>query len=240
MLPDQDLPALTRRRKLGRGGSSRSLASTAGTMPEIEQLRIALQSGEVNFFVKEETEEPRLASSLITIPTYIKNASRLPDEVLALLASNHHHYDYVEDNFPESLILGKSLEDELKKKVEKEQLKQKTGKDKEEKENIESTGIKLKRRVSSMIRTKSILKKKQEDPVKPPHNSPPLEQPLLEPLPEVTMRASQEQRVQRLHHLRVRRQSLTYRGACLSTARYLPRLPDFPNILLQGKCPGKV
>ena len=206
----QDLPALTRRRKLGRGGSSRSLASgmsATGTMPEIEELRKALESGDVSWLLNEETEQPRLDSSLITLPTYIKNASKLPQEVLNLLANNQQTYDYIQENFPDSLILTRSKE-ELKLKAEKE---------KEEK--VESTGVKLKRRVSSMMRTKSILKKKDfesHEPAVP-------EEPLLEPVMLAAKTGASlgtEQRTQRLHNLRVRRQSLTYRGACLSTARY--------------------
>ena len=41
-------------------------------MPEIEELRIALESGDVSTLLQQEKVDETLASSLITIPTYIK------------------------------------------------------------------------------------------------------------------------------------------------------------------------
>ena len=152
----RDLPALASRRRLGRGSSSRSLgpntSTTTSSMPDVEQLRAALQEGDVSHLINEEAEEPMLASSLVTLPTYIKRSSQLPAEVAAMLGHNQETYRYIQENFPDSLTVARSvsdyrLQDDLN-------VEAKEGK-------VETTGVKLKRRVSSMMRTKSILKKKE-------------------------------------------------------------------------------
>jgi len=215
----RDLPALATRRRLGRGSSSRSLgpntSTTTSSMPDVEQLRAALQEGDVSHLINEEAEEPMLASSLVTLPTYIKRSSQLPAEVAAMLGHNQETYRYIQENFPDSLTVARSvsdyrLQDDLN-------VEAKEGK-------VETTGVKLKRRVSSMMRTKSILKKKEvlaaaEDCC----------------FDDITVSkapggSSDQNRSQRLHNLRVRRQSLTYRGACLSTARYRMRASSCPDI----------
>jgi len=234
----RDLPALTLRRKLGRGNSSRSLTSNSGGMPEIDKLRLALETGDVSFLIEEEVEEPRLASSLITIPTYIKNASKLPEDVLTLLANNRQTYNYIQDNFPDSLTLTKSVSDYRLEDMKEIKLPEPEPEPEEgEKEKSVSTGVKLKRRVSSMIRTKSILKKKTPESISskpgPALETPVLETPLLDSVSEDNHADSvlrTEQKTQRLHNLRFRRQSLTYRGACLSTPRYHMRASSCPDI----------
>jgi len=213
----RDLPALASRRRLGRGSSSRSLgpntSTTNSSMPEIEQLRAALQEGDVSYLINEEADEPMLASSLVTLPTYIKRSSQLPTEVAAMLGHNQETFRYIQDNFPDSLTVARSVSDyRLQEDLHVEPREEKS----------ESKGVKLKRRVSSMMRTKSILKKKEafeEDACfddiavsKAPGGAP------------------EQSRSQRLHNLRVRRQSLTYRGACLSTARYRMRASSCPDI----------
>ena len=152
----RDLPALASRRRLGRGSSSRSLgpntSTTNSSMPEIEQLRAALQEGDVSYLINEEADEPMLASSLVTLPTYIKRSSQLPTEVAAMLGHNQETFRYIQDNFPDSLTVARSVSDyRLQEDLHVEPREEKS----------ESKGVKLKRRVSSMMRTKSILKKKE-------------------------------------------------------------------------------
>ena len=152
----RDLPALASRRRLGRGSSSRSLgpntSTTNSSMPEIEQLRAALQEGDVSYLINEEADEPMLASSLVTLPTYIKRSSQLPTEVAAMLGHNQETFRYIQDNFPDSLTVARSVSDyRLQEDLNVEPREEKS----------ESKGVKLKRRVSSMMRTKSILKKKE-------------------------------------------------------------------------------
>ena len=122
-------------------------------MPEIEQLRAALQEGDVSYLINEEADEPMLASSLVTLPTYIKRSSQLPTEVAAMLGHNQETFRYIQDNFPDSLTVARSVSDyRLQEDLNVEPKEEKS----------ESKGVKLKRRVSSMMRTKSILKKKEE------------------------------------------------------------------------------
>ena len=152
----RDLPALTSRRRLGRGSSSRSLgpntSTTNSSMPEIEQLRAALQEGDVSYLINDEADEPMLASSLVTLPTYIKRSSQLPTEVAAMLGHNQETFRYIQDNFPDSLTVARSVSDyRLQEELNVEPREEKSV----------SKGVKLKRRVSSMMKTKSILKKKE-------------------------------------------------------------------------------
>ena len=56
-------------KKMTRANSSRSLTSQ---MPEIDELRLALECGDVSLLLHQDVDEQKFASSLITIPTYIK------------------------------------------------------------------------------------------------------------------------------------------------------------------------
>jgi len=134
----------------GRRESSRSLSE----MPEIEDLRSALETGDVSMFLESDDEEPRLASSLLTLPTYIKNSSKLPSDVVTLMATNKQTYNYILHNYPDSLI-AKSISDYTAER----DLDMKKDHDKSE-----SAGVKLARRVSSLLKgPKSILKKAERD-----------------------------------------------------------------------------
>ena len=44
------------------------------------------EGGDVSLFLEAEEESPRLASSLITLPTYIQNPAKIPTDMLAMLA----------------------------------------------------------------------------------------------------------------------------------------------------------
>ena len=150
-----------------------------------------------------------------------------------MLGHNQETFRYIQDNFPNSLTVARSVSDYRLQEDLNVELRE---------EKSESKGVKLKRRVSSMMRTKSILKKKEaldEDACfddlavsKAPGCSTLDENgsdnenifnwnydatSLL--ITFVAGGPSEPSRSQRLHNLRVRRQSLTYRGACLSTAR---------------------
>ena len=58
-----------KKKRMAMASSTRSITSQ---MPEIEELRLALESGDVSLFLQVDKEEQNIASSLITIPTYIK------------------------------------------------------------------------------------------------------------------------------------------------------------------------
>ena len=61
-------------------------------------VRLALEEGDVSVFLESEEEEPRLTSSLLTIPTYIKVGSPLallPYLLYSVhLQPTHHPYLY--------------------------------------------------------------------------------------------------------------------------------------------------
>ena len=121
-------------------------------MPEIEELRIALQCGDVSDLINEKEEEGMRVSSLLTIPTYIKDPSKLPEDVLSLLLQNKQTYDFIQEKYPAALKDIKSAES-LAMRGNGEC-------NGDEKSETESKSVRLKRRVSSMMKgQKSILKK---------------------------------------------------------------------------------
>ena len=64
-----------------------------------------MEDGEdLSGFLYNEEDEPRIASSLIDLPTYVKNAAGLPPDVLSMLARNKETYTFIQQNFPDSLI----------------------------------------------------------------------------------------------------------------------------------------
>ena len=72
-------------------------------MPEIEELRMALECGDVSELLGEKEEEVATASSLLTIPTYIKDPSKLPEDVLSLLLQNKQTFHFIQEKYPAAL-----------------------------------------------------------------------------------------------------------------------------------------
>ena len=70
-----------------------------------------------------------------------------------MLGHNQETFRYIQDNFPDSLTVARSVSDY--------RLQEDLNNVEPREEKSESKGVKLKRRVSSMMRTKSILKKKE-------------------------------------------------------------------------------
>ena len=64
----KELP-FNKKKRMARASSARSITTQ---MPEIEELRLALESGDVSLLIHQNKAEQTIASSLITIPTYIK------------------------------------------------------------------------------------------------------------------------------------------------------------------------
>jgi len=218
----RDLPALASRRRLGRASpsSSRSLGPPS-SMPEIEQLRTALEAGDVTHLLGDQADQPMLASSLLTLPTYIKNTNQLPEDVLQMLIHNQQTFKYIQENYPGSLSTARSVSDYKLEETRKPE------------DKTESKGVKLKRRVSSLMRTKSILKKKGNDVTDDERVGEVSREANPATLPDSMDRprlSIPDYRAKRLHNLKLRRQSLTYRGACLSTARYRMRASSCPDI----------
>merc|ERR1711892_617384 len=129
-------------------------------MPEIAELRLALESGDVSQLIQLDKTKQTLASSLITIPTYIKDASKLPEDVLSMLVHNKKTYHYIVEKFPESLIAQSinELEDEESNDGIYNENNEK------HRNEEESAGVKLKKRMSSLLKgQKPILKKREND-----------------------------------------------------------------------------
>jgi len=217
----KELP-FNKKKKMSRAGSTKSITSQ---MPEIEELRLALESGDVSQMIHQDKTEQVLASSLITIPTYIKDASKLPEDVLTMIAQNRKTYDYIVDNFPESLI-AQSIS-ELKEEEFKEN-------DEKVKQEPESTGLKLKKRMSSILKgQKPILKKKEHETEMETET----EKPLMEEAFVSFLGANKghhsitDDRVQRMQKLRNRRQSMIYGRSCHSTiTRHQIKASSCPDI----------
>jgi len=221
-------------RKLrGRRTSSRSLSD----MPEIDLLRSALVCGDVSVFLDSEEDEPRVASSLLNLPTYIKNSAKLPPDVMSLLANNKETYNYILYNYPDSLI-AKSISDYAFDVEEAETIKDQESRV-EKKE--ESTGVKLARRVSSLLKGPRTSFRREDVEVVVDNPRGEMEQPLVTSVTNNVVRKSwmpepvkfegkgvQEKRTsteherrlrnvellksQKLKELRMRRQSLTCRN----------------------------
>ena len=189
------------KRRMSRASSARSLSS-----PEIEELRAALQSGDL-LTEEEEEEEVRIASSLVTIPTYIKDPNKLPQDILAMMVQNKQTYDFILENYPDCLRDIPSVESfTTLKATEEEADKEKHSNQSKAKTEGESKSVKLKRRVSSLLRG-------QQKP--------------LEPVQSSSRAATEKDDLQKL---KVRRQSMTYRGATLSTRNRLRSSASCPDI----------
>ena len=178
-------------------------------MPEIEELRIALQCGDVSDLLDEKEEEGLRVSSLLTIPTYIKDPSKLPEDVLSLLLQNKQTYDFIQEKYPAALKEIKSAES-LTMKVNEEINVDVDATGDKTKSETESKSVRLKRRVSSMMKgQKSILKK-------------------------IDLKGTHWKQVERggasaqlLKDMKIRRQSMTHRGV---TSKYVRRSTSCPEI----------
>jgi len=218
-------------KKMTRANSSRSLTSQ---MPEIDELRLALECGDVSLLLHQDVDEQKFASSLITIPTYIKDASKLPEDVLSQLVHNKKTYNYIMENFPESLMT-ESINN-LQPQENNIDDSQSENQHEKGKTYMESTGIKLKKKMSSLLKGQRSILKKKEETVQLDLEVNDADKPLLEKLPVLIQEVGRENkamaddRTQHLRNLKMRRQSMTYRKACLSTPRYHLKASSCPDI----------
>ena len=141
----------------------------------------------------------------------------MPEEVLSALSRNKKAYKLIVETYPDSLI-ARSISDCAVIEEDQDEVKARV------EEEVETTGVRLKRKVSSLFKkkpTKPILKKPTINTDEPIDNN------------EINQETDQEKTVflQRkmdyapprtcryLNHLKMRRQSLTYRGAMLNINR---------------------
>ena len=139
-----------------------------------------------------------------------------------MLAHNKKTYDYIVENFPESLIAQSISE------LKEEEVKGNEEKDKPEQE---STGLKLKKRMSSILKgQKPILKKREHE------NETETEKPLMEEAFVSFLAAHKghqptaDDRAQRLQKLRNRRQSMIYGRSCHGSTRHQIKASSCPDI----------
>ena len=143
-----------------------------------------------------------------------------------MLVHNKKTYNYIVEKFPESLI-AQSIND-LKEEESNVGIENESS----EKNEEESAGVKLKRRMSSLLKgQKPMLKKKETDLVPQDSIEPLLEETFVSfPAASGGNKRIPDDKIQRLQTLKIRRQSMTYRGACLSTPRYHMKASSCPDI----------
>lgn len=191
------------------------------SMPEVDELRTILESGDITalFSLEELRECPRLSSSLVNLPTYLHCDEPLPDEVINALSRNKAAHKLILEHFPNSL-LARSIsveQEDLSRPAKDNQNSKKATVD-------EKKTINLRRKVSSLFNKSKPLR-----PIlKKPSTSTEPEEPLDPPAADDV--AASVPAPYYLNHLRVRKQSLTYRGAMLSIPRYRLRASSCPDI----------
>jgi len=195
-------------KRMNHTSSTKSLASQ---MPEIEELRHALESGDVSVLLHQDDKQQKFASSLITIPTYIKDASKLPEDVLSMIVHNEKTYDYIVHNFPESLIAQSMIDLELGSCEIPEE---------------ESAGVKLKRRMSSILKGQISTRMKQENKEKQNKAI----SNVRDTNNDVQWKQVSEAKIQRISFLQIRRQSMICRGAHFHSPRYQMKSSSCPDI----------
>ena len=216
-------------------------------MPEVDELRTILESGDITalFSSEELREHPRLSSSLVDLPTFLQNDEPLPNEVIDALSHNKAAYKIILDHFPNSVI-AQSLEDNRNMKSSQDVAKIDNNNENLLKPPEQNNVIKLKRKVSSLFKTKPlrpILKKPSGNAAEQPNGS-------ATAVDDFKVQVEDEQNQLLtgngtlksqppdgdkppsfyLNHLRVRKQSLTYRGAMLSIPKYRLRASSCPDI----------
>lgn len=187
----------------------------------IENLR--LQDGD------EESGE-KLFSSLVSLPTFVKNREKVPVEVLELLSANKAVYNVLLQNYPSLLISSKSfsdsgaLHDQLSTPSARfiptpsplAELKIENGKDRDMREDNDERTLRDEQQRKS-VEPAYLWWLKKIDSDTPLRRSSTLEQPRRVPTAY-------------LNDIRMHRHSLTYRGAMLNINRYRLRASSCPDI----------
>ncbi|GAB1863642.1 Monocarboxylate transporter 12 [Camponotus japonicus] len=201
------------------GDSKRGFASANAMI--IENLR--LQDGD------EESGE-KLFSSLVSLPTFVKNREKVPVEVLELLSANKAVYNVLLQNYPNLLISSKSfsdsgaLHDQLSTPSARfiptpsplAEVKIETGKDTDMREENDEQIFRGEQQQQS-VEPAYLWWLKKIDSDTPLRRSSTLEQPRRLPTAY-------------LNDIRMHRHSLTYRGAMLNINRYRLRASSCPDI----------
>lgn len=151
-------------------------------------------------------EDPRLFSSLITLPTFIKNGEKVPFEVLDLLYKHRNVHEHVMQNYP-NLLHSRSFSEPLAPKSSEPTT-----------EKADNTG-----QVISPDSQQRKLNLPPGDDVEQQH-------PFLHRVHSHRTAGLRTPTTAYLKDLRMHRHSLTYRGAMLNIQRYRLRASSCPDI----------
>ncbi|XP_055601952.1 uncharacterized protein LOC129750864 [Uranotaenia lowii] len=153
--------------------------------------------------------DPRLFSSLITLPTFIKNGEKVPVEVLELLYKQRNVHEHVLQNYP-NLLHSRSFSEPLASKSN-EQSSEKTGDDGHN--------------------DQVVSEESKKDPLNlPPGDDVEHHHPFLRRAHSHRPTGLRTPTTAYLKDLRMHRHSLTYRGAMLNIQRYRLRASSCPDI----------
>ncbi|XP_014259196.1 monocarboxylate transporter 5-like [Cimex lectularius] len=186
---------------------------TPTSCPSVDELKRLLQKpnytveASESILIEHDTEAAnRLCSSLVNLPTFVRNGEKVPLEVLEMLTAHKHLYHVLLHNYPSLLISSRSLSDSARL----HEICQ-NGK------TLEVYGGK-ERQLSAKF-----LQQTPETMV----TSPCIEQWWIKPPPNTNRSLPT---ASYLKDLRVHRHSLTYRGAMLNINRYRLRASSCPDI----------
>lgn len=155
---------------------------------------------------QEDVRRSRLSSSLVNLPTYVRNGEKVPLEVLELLTSHKHVYNVLLTNYPNMLTPSRSFSDSGRL----------------------HDGFLLPKHAATQSQllsqptTNASVEEDREDPLLSPrkdHTCTPPPTCLQKKLPTAYLR-----------DLRIHRLSVTYRGAMLNINRYRLRASSCPDI----------
>lgn len=175
------------------GSSSISTNTASGMQPMFEKERDKMDGGQSEV-------DGRLCSSLVNLPTYVKNGEKVPIEVIELLATHKHVYNMLMANYPNLLTPSRSFSDSGR-------LNERPGKIPSENERPANGN----RAAGAHQEDAAYLAWLKKSKISPPKNN-------------------FGQRRFFLRHLRVHRLSVTYRGAMLNINRYRLRASSCPDI----------
>ncbi|XP_060802973.1 monocarboxylate transporter 14-like [Amyelois transitella] len=217
--------------------SARSARSggTDSVYPGIEELKTLMKSGETPEYIlttlvasiaeaenleattKQNTDlSHHKVSSVVNLPTFLRQSERLPVEVLEQLSANKRLYNIVLQNYPSLLALRSNSEQKLPIEPAPEAAKSKPV--------TMSMKLKLKKKQKKDFETK--LEKVREKLLQPiPENKTPVIPPRQDWL---------SRQLNTDHHylrdIRVHRNSIMHRGAMMNIAKYKLRASSCPDI----------
>ena len=180
----------------------------------------------------------------MNLPTYLNSDEQPPDVVIGALIRNKAAHNLILKRFPNT-----RLAQQLRGSIDDEAMTSTNNHEQQQSNQSSSNVIKLKRKVSSLFKTKPLrpILKKPLSQKQNGHNITEEEtetlSPQQQPHPSLLMTADSSRmttslvtapasssQTQYLNHLKVRKKSLTYRGAMLSIPKYRLRASSCPDI----------